>query len=52
MAIRQGAQGVHLHSVKHALAAVRNTLGTGEIIGVSVRDAREAAQAAALGAEG
>ncbi|RQW83442.1 MAG: bifunctional hydroxymethylpyrimidine kinase/phosphomethylpyrimidine kinase, partial [Geobacter sp.] len=51
LAIRQGAQGVHLNSVAPPLATVRNTLGTRKIIGVSVRDAREAAQAAAFGAD-
>jgi len=51
LAIRLGAQGVHLNSVIPALAAVRNTFGPGKTIGVTVRDAREAAQAAALGVD-
>ncbi|MDD2336929.1 MAG: bifunctional hydroxymethylpyrimidine kinase/phosphomethylpyrimidine kinase [Geobacteraceae bacterium] len=51
LAISLAAQGVHLNSVTPALAMVRKTLGPGKTIGVTVRDAREAAHAAALGVD-
>lgn len=51
LAISLAAQGVHLNSVTPALAVVRKSLGPGKTIGVTVRDTREAAQAAALGVD-
>lgn len=51
LAIRVGAQGIHLHSSGHDLTTVRNTLGTDTIIGVTVSNRREAELALSRGAD-
>ncbi len=51
LAIRVGAQGIHLHTSRHDLVSVRNALGEDSSIGITVSNIREAEQAVARGVD-